>query len=143
MKAETKAKRRVTLSICGLGMLDESEVPSVKGAEVVPVEIPAPKPAAPALVEANADGEPMADESQMLRISTLAMSKDTGLGWAKPRAVSWLKKRFGVESRDKLTYAQAEDAIDLLETRRDDGDEAYYNLIGLFQGEGRVLAGDE
>lgn len=28
MKAETKAKRRVTLSICGLGMLDESETPS-------------------------------------------------------------------------------------------------------------------
>ncbi|MHB1473049.1 MAG: hypothetical protein ACYCV4_05370, partial [Dermatophilaceae bacterium] len=32
MKAETKAKRRVTLSICGLGMLDESEVDSVPGA---------------------------------------------------------------------------------------------------------------
>ena len=29
MKAETKAKRRVTLSICGLGMLDESEVESI------------------------------------------------------------------------------------------------------------------
>lgn len=29
MKAETKAKRRVTLSICGLGLLDESEVGSV------------------------------------------------------------------------------------------------------------------
>lgn len=27
MKAETKAKRRVTLSICGLAMLDETEVP--------------------------------------------------------------------------------------------------------------------
>ena len=27
MKAVTKAKRRVTLSICGLGMLDESELP--------------------------------------------------------------------------------------------------------------------
>src|SRR5215471_16423848 len=26
MKAETKSKRRVTLSICGLGLLDESEV---------------------------------------------------------------------------------------------------------------------
>lgn len=26
MKAETKAKRRVTLSLCGLGMLDESEI---------------------------------------------------------------------------------------------------------------------
>ena len=29
MKAETKAKRRVTLSICGLGFLDESEVHSI------------------------------------------------------------------------------------------------------------------
>ncbi len=32
MKCETKAKRRVTLSICGLGMLDESEVDSIPGA---------------------------------------------------------------------------------------------------------------
>lgn len=29
MKAETKAKRRVTLSICGLGMFDESELDSI------------------------------------------------------------------------------------------------------------------
>jgi hypothetical protein len=29
MKAETKAKRRVTLSICGLGLLDESEIETV------------------------------------------------------------------------------------------------------------------
>jgi hypothetical protein len=35
MKAETKAKRRVTLSICGLGMLDETEVETVQGATVV------------------------------------------------------------------------------------------------------------
>lgn len=32
MKASTKAKRRVTLSICGLGILDESEVDSIPGA---------------------------------------------------------------------------------------------------------------
>lgn len=32
MKAETKAKRRATLSICGLAMLDESEVDSIPGA---------------------------------------------------------------------------------------------------------------
>ena len=30
MKAETKAKRRVTLSICGLGLTDESEVESIQ-----------------------------------------------------------------------------------------------------------------
>lgn len=35
MKAETKAKRRATLSICGLGMLDETEV------ETVPSALPA------------------------------------------------------------------------------------------------------
>lgn len=37
MKAETKAKRRVTLSICGLGLLDETEVADVKGARPVTV----------------------------------------------------------------------------------------------------------
>lgn len=34
MRAETKAKRRVTLSICGLGFLDESEVSSIPDAQV-------------------------------------------------------------------------------------------------------------
>lgn len=38
MKAETKAKRRVTLSICGLGMLDETEVDSIAEAKT-PVTI--------------------------------------------------------------------------------------------------------
>ena len=38
MKAVTKAKRRVTLSLCGLGMLDESEVDSIAGAEPMNVE---------------------------------------------------------------------------------------------------------
>lgn len=37
MKAETKAKRRVTLSICGLGLLDETEVESIPQAKP-PVE---------------------------------------------------------------------------------------------------------
>jgi hypothetical protein len=35
MKAVTKAKRRVTLSICGLGFLDETETDSIPGARVV------------------------------------------------------------------------------------------------------------
>lgn len=39
MKAETKAKRRVTLSICGLGgVLDESELDTVKGYKKVAIE---------------------------------------------------------------------------------------------------------
>lgn len=38
LKSETKAKRRVTLSICGLGIMDESEVASVQGARTVEVD---------------------------------------------------------------------------------------------------------
>lgn len=39
MKAETKAKRRVTLSICGLGFLDEVGIDSIHGARVVESEV--------------------------------------------------------------------------------------------------------
>jgi hypothetical protein len=44
MKAETKAKRRVTLSICGLGMLDETELETIPASslKVLPVEATVP-----------------------------------------------------------------------------------------------------
>lgn len=52
MKAETKAKRRATLSICGLGMLDETEVETITNAPigqqaVIEQEKPAFKPTDP------------------------------------------------------------------------------------------------
>lgn len=37
MKAETKAKRRVTLSICGMGLLDETEVSNVLESPITPI----------------------------------------------------------------------------------------------------------
>ena len=40
MKSETKAKRRATLSICGLGMLDESELDTMGNYESVPLAPP-------------------------------------------------------------------------------------------------------
>lgn len=39
MKAETKAKRRVTLSIVGLGWMDESETDTIRGAEKHTIDI--------------------------------------------------------------------------------------------------------
>lgn len=39
MKAETKAKRRVTLSICGMGWTDESEIDSIPNANRVDVDL--------------------------------------------------------------------------------------------------------
>lgn len=50
MKAETKAKRRVTLSICGLGFLDESEVGSIAGAQFEQLPPEAPPAAKPQLI---------------------------------------------------------------------------------------------
>ena len=46
MKAETKAKRRVTLSICGLGMLDESEIDPEPIVEIAPPQRRSEKEAA-------------------------------------------------------------------------------------------------
>jgi hypothetical protein len=51
MKSETKAKRRVTLSICGLGFLDETEIETIPEAQPQPE----PAPARPARQE-PADG---------------------------------------------------------------------------------------
>lgn len=64
MKAETKAKRRVTLSICGLGILDESEIESIPSAraEKPPVAvtteaIPIRKPAVQTQAVATPQGQ--------------------------------------------------------------------------------------
>jgi hypothetical protein len=56
MKAETKAKRRVTLSICGLGLMDETEVETVPGARIVPGGESIP--VLPTLAETAAETEP-------------------------------------------------------------------------------------
>lgn len=44
LKAITKAKRRVTLSICGLGFLDETEVEDVRAATIRRPQVPASNP---------------------------------------------------------------------------------------------------
>lgn len=42
MRAETKAKRRVTLSICGLGFLDESEFDTIPSAKIAAAKVSPP-----------------------------------------------------------------------------------------------------
>lgn len=61
MKAETKAKRRVTLSICGLGMLDETEIETIPNVAYTveppkPLEPPAP-PVSAAIPAGSEPGE--------------------------------------------------------------------------------------
>lgn len=54
LKCETKAKRRLTLSICGLGFLDETEVSDIPGA------VHAPMPAVSASLPTIVDSKPKA-----------------------------------------------------------------------------------
>jgi hypothetical protein len=56
MKAETKAKRRVTLSIAGLGWLDETELDTVKGVVTGAPEAPVATIHDAVLDETSADG---------------------------------------------------------------------------------------
>jgi hypothetical protein len=54
MKCETKAKRRATLSVCGLGLLAEDEIETIPGARTVPADVlAAPIVVAPPLMPAN------------------------------------------------------------------------------------------
>jgi hypothetical protein len=47
MKAETKAKRRATLSICGLGFLDETEIETIPAHQMDNVTLPAAEASKP------------------------------------------------------------------------------------------------
>ncbi len=70
MKAVTKAKRRVTLSVCGLGMLDETEVETIPGAATVTVEAahpaiaPAPQSLAKPAPQQPAPAQPINGHAQ-------------------------------------------------------------------------------
>jgi hypothetical protein len=153
MKAETKAKRRVTLSISGLGMLDETEVDSIPGAQRV--DPPTSEPPAPAKLSAvpPPPAQPPAKPAKQapppqtanvsergLRINKLCkMHPPDGLGWTTPGARGWLRKRFGTDSTNKLTDQQQRDAEVLLLARMDSED-AYHEHVALFASQGRCKA---
>lgn len=68
MKAETKAKRRVTLSICGLGMLDESEIETIPDAQVLKMDEKAQSPQpvkTPIKIESS--GKPSLTDGQLAK----------------------------------------------------------------------------
>lgn len=106
MKAETKAKRRVTLSICGLGMLDETEAESIPDA----VSVTLPQEAAPtseALPDARA------------RLADLAArAKSAGVDEAL-----LARAREAYRSRDEAAIADAIAALEEVMSSNEDEDE--------------------
>lgn len=112
MKAETKAKRRVTLSICGLGMLDETEVGTVPDAKPVPVdietgEIVTPTPAPTRQVSAST--QPQAPASPPAAISPVQV---TALALALREAGFKNDEAGKLEGRDFLAFMAGLPALD-------------------------------
>lgn len=67
MKAETKAKRRATLSLCGLGFLDESEIETIPANRVERMDDPQPRPATKGQLVDQAKSDPSVPSGMELR----------------------------------------------------------------------------
>jgi len=127
MKAETKAKRRVTLSICGLGMTDETEVETIPTARPVVVnhdtgEIEDQAPPAPE----DADGPPAPPldtrgvgcitEKQQKRLFAIARAS----GWTTDELKRFLAQECHVEHTREIPIDQYESIISTLQQGRGD-----------------------
>jgi len=126
MRCETKAKRRLTLSICGLGMTDESEVETIPDARVVQVDhdtgeiaavstasTPAPRhpPAQPSLpdIVKNAD-EPIWQRYLVVLAEAQGLGVET-----KPARLPISRMQLtslGLTLREAIKHRQAELAAD-------------------------------
>ena len=116
MKAETKAKRRVTLSVVGLGWTDESEVDTIPGAQTVTVNpetgeiLDAPPP--PGTNHQDDRGAVTAKQLKLLAVllGKVGLSRDDAPGY-----VSALLGR-QVSSAKELTKEEASRTIDHLQS---------------------------
>lgn len=94
MKAETKAKRRVTLSIAGLGILDETEISSIPGAKIFQEE------SSHLRSVDRSTGEVFADsENNRELISELSGLFETG-GISKEKIDKWLLSKGATSLED-------------------------------------------
>lgn len=91
MKCETKAKRRVTLSIVGLSMQSEDEVDTIPGARRVDIEL--------FLAQADSEAKPKATQPAALAESTedagviTAYPQEVELGSCPVHDVAWREQR--------------------------------------------------
>ena len=111
MKALTKAKRRATLSFCGLGMLDESEISSIPQARSQDIEqAPAKKLKAkevqPELPIETLFTEPLMTEDQGFQIDVLSNQREMTIA----------SQKYLDDSLDGMTVAKADKCIAWLKT---------------------------
>lgn len=105
MRAMTKAKRRCTLSLCGLGWLDESEVQDSPGLRTVPLQIDQPK----------ADDLSAEDIKERLKIAFANYAHKTGKKGAE--LAKEIQEKFGVNNFTFLTNEQSATILSWLESQ--------------------------
>jgi len=114
MKAVTKAKRRLTLSLCGLGWLDETEVETIPTAEPVVVTEAGTIETEPEPTNGNGDVyQAVVDAglSENAHAAKNALTKYCRTGYSDVnKAIDWMrvyrgKRDEGLSSKDAATFA--------------------------------------
>lgn len=115
MKAETKAKRRATLSIVGLSFADETEIDSIPSAQRVTVNTETGEivDSPPTIQTITRSDDPPASEKQIGFIKSLVRRWD----WNEDDVLDFAKEH-GIEvaTVDDLTKRQASDLISALKS---------------------------
>lgn len=100
MKSETKAKRRVTLSICGLGMFDESEMESIQEPNDAESKVRQATANRVAIEQGEHEVTGTITEENFMDV-TCHIGKAEGdmlgkkISEIHPKVLSWLKNHFG------------------------------------------------
>jgi hypothetical protein len=103
LKCETKAKRRLTLSICGLGFLDETEVSDIPGAVHAPMSVmPAALPPKPPVAEATVvDGDSPLERLRRKAGAVATMPEQSPAASEQPAATPIPRKGRGAPARQE------------------------------------------
>jgi hypothetical protein len=115
MKCETKAKRRVTLSICGLGLLDETELETIPGAQPEPMPV-LPAKNAPRAISAAPAPVVVAVDSGLIEQLSWILDKLAGCDVADALILQGIAKMTGQTLTDLSTDSIALLSPDELET---------------------------
>jgi hypothetical protein len=110
MKAVTKAKRRAILSLCGLGMLDESELDTIKDAGHTPTDNPPVSPTTPPPAASNT--RDFITLPQAKRFFAIAKSA----GKTDDEIRSYLNDTLGIDKSAQITRDSYENAISWAQT---------------------------
>ena len=117
MKCETKAKRRVTLSIAGLGWLDETEIGTIPDTQMVDVdtktgEIKPPPPAtrlAQTPPAAQTAPKPGANPERLALFETLKQAREA-LGWSQAEFLAYAQNNYRIQRVAEMTDEQIREA---------------------------------